>query len=144
MKEKKIQEALAHSQHAVRVLGQLAQGNNELREAYGHLKMAVQKMEHQAKKGAKRHEANQTAAQQWWGTVSAGATNMAATANSPSGKVAEQAAMRTLKELDKMLSVEQKKINELEQKVKPQPKADQQPADDGPVNPQQHGQVFFG
>jgi aldehyde:ferredoxin oxidoreductase len=143
MKEKKIQEALAHSQHAVRVLSQLAQGSQELREAYGHLKMAVQKMEHQAHKAAKRQEANQTAAQQWWGTVQSGATSMAATANQPSSKMAEQAAMRTLKELDRMLSVEQKKLNELENKVKPQPKPDQQPADDGPSDPQS-GQVFFG
>jgi DNA-binding transcriptional regulator YbjK len=106
--------------------------------------MAVQKIEHQAHKYARRQETNQTAFQQWWGTVSAGATNMAATANSPSGKITEQAAMRMLKELDKILSVEQKRLNELEQKVKPQPKADQQLADDGSDSQQQHSQMFLG
>jgi uncharacterized protein YhaN len=135
MKEKKIQEALIHSQHALRVIGQLAQGSQELQEAFNHLKVANQKMENQMKKGSKRQEATQTNAQLWWGKVEA---------NVPMAKMSEQAAMRTLKELDKMLSAEQKKINELELKVNPQPKADQQPANDGPAHQQQHGQVVLG
>lgn len=142
MKEKKVQEALSHSQHALRAISQLAQGNQELQAACHHLKAANQKMEHQVKKGTKRQEANQTQAQAWWETVTSG-VSQSKTAAVPQSKIAEQAAARTLKQLNAMLDAEQKKINELELKTKPQPKADQQSADDGPVTPQQHGQVFL-
>jgi demethoxyubiquinone hydroxylase (CLK1/Coq7/Cat5 family) len=135
MKKDKIQEAMAHSQHAVRVLSQLAQGSQELQEAVGLLKRAVQKMEHQATKGARRHAASQTAAQQWWGEVTAGAIKASEGSHS---KLAEVAAARTLKELDKMLSAEQKKLNELENKVKEQQQKPTVAEDDAPSS-----QVFF-
>lgn len=136
MKDKKLQDAMTYSQKAMQALGSLAQGSQELREAWQHLKSATQKMEHQANKRFKQKESSQTLAQQWWGTIEANV------AKEPTSKMTEQAAMRTLKELDKMLSAEQKKINELENKTKPQPKPD--PADSTPPPASGQSGVFFG
>lgn len=134
MKDKKLQDAMAYSQKAMQALGSLAQGSQELREAWQHLKAAAQKMEHQANKRVKHKESTKTQAQEWWATIESGV------AKEPMSKMSEQGAMRTLKELDKMLSAEQKKINEIENKTKPQPKAD--PVDSTPASGQSG--VFLG
>jgi flagellar biosynthesis chaperone FliJ len=81
-----------------------------LSEARSYIRQAITKLEHVSR----RKEKGPTQSQQWWDKIIAG------TAQSPT---TPQAGARSLKELDAMISAEQKKINELEKSVQDKTKS---------------------
>ena len=84
-------------------------------EVRQHISQAITKLENAAQRDKPRH----TQAQQWWGTVVAGtaASPTSPHAGTAASPTSPHAGMRSLKELDAMISAQQKKINDLERSV---------------------------
>lgn len=83
-------------------------GDPSLSEVRHHIKQAMSKLE--AAEHRRNSGSSQTQYQKWWGNIVAG---------SAAQPISREAAMRSLKDLNDMISAEQKKIHELEQKSQP-------------------------
>lgn len=92
-------------------LGSASQSGQDhtIHEAKSLMRQAMKKLESVAKDQNKKQHANLKNAETWWGEV---------VANVPMAQMSEQAAMRTLKELDAMIAKEKDKLNLLEKEVK--------------------------
>lgn len=77
-------------------------------EARGHIRQAIKKIENVVKEEVKRTQGRQYYHEKWWGDIMA---------HAPEAQMSHQAAARTLKELNSMISEEQKKLALLEQEV---------------------------
>jgi len=108
-KQDQILRAINLLSQAMIVAGQGAPNDKHVVEAKVHMKQAMQKLESANKTHANRKTNNQTDASKWWGDV---------VAHTPMAKMSEQAAMRTIQQLDAMILTERKKLDELENTVK--------------------------
>lgn len=90
-------------------LGLLSSDKHELSEVRQHMKLAITKLESAGQAASRRRHTNQTQHQKWWGDI---------VANTPLAPTSPQAAMKSLKDLNAMISAEQKTLDSLEQNVK--------------------------
>lgn len=103
MKEQRIKKAIENANLAIKMLSDIS--DNRVISAKRHLNIAIENLQNNLHKKSN----NPTIQEQWWDNI---------IAKVGTGNFSHQAGMRTLKELDDMISAEQKKINDLENKTK--------------------------
>lgn len=80
----------------------------QVSEARSHIKQAMIKLEQMSKKSQMNKQQNQNQAHNWWNNVVAGTTQISA------GQHSQESHVKSLKQLNDLISEEQKKLAELE------------------------------
>lgn len=89
--------------------------NPTMTEARSHMRQAIANIEKVTKKQVKKKQEQQTEHQKWWGTIEA---NVAEATMTP---MSQESYARSLKQLDAMITIEQRKLLELELAVEQKP-----------------------
>jgi seryl-tRNA synthetase len=94
---------------ALAISQKVMSNDKSIMEARIHMRQALVRLEATTKHEVKNKQKDtMNAYQTWWKTI---------TANAPHAKMTQEAAVRTLKELDKMMSVNKSKLDTLEAEV---------------------------
>lgn len=82
--------------------------NRSVVEAKGHIRQAINKIEHTVQTQTRRQQTAKSQYEQWWSTIQAG------TANAAMANMSPEARMKTLQQLNTMIAQEQQKLTTLE------------------------------
>lgn len=82
--------------------------NRAVAEASGHIKTAIRKIDGVNREQIQKKKMSQSQFENWWSTVQSGVANQ---------PMSQEARQKSLKELNKMISIEQAKIDQLEKQV---------------------------
>lgn len=87
--------------------------DNSVGEVKGHIKKAIQKIETAQQSQLRKQSQKETQHQKWWGEITAGVGK---------APISQKAAMKTIQELNKLIGLEQFKIEDIDKKIDGQSK----------------------
>jgi seryl-tRNA synthetase len=100
---------------ALAISQKVLSNDKSIMEARIHMRQALVRLEATTKNEVRRKQKDtMNAYQTWWKDI---VSNVGQGAHAPQAKMSQEAAMRTLKELDKMMSVNKSKLDTLEAEV---------------------------
>lgn len=87
--------------------------NTNVVEAKNHMRHAIDKLQKFNRKTQMKKQVVNTEHENWWGEVVAGTVNMA------NSNISQEAYSRSLKELNMLIDSEKKKLDDIENQVRP-------------------------
>jgi hypothetical protein len=115
-KIEQLNRAKALLQQAMTAATAAMPNNHAVTEARSHMRRAISELDNAAKTQDKRQTANETGAKKWWGQIVSGVANQ---------PVTQEAANKSLAALNAMMSVEEKKLADLQAEAEKPTAADQ-------------------